>query len=76
MKVTLYGSKFHENVTVVLPHVSFKTNNFIYLFLLRMTYYKGKMLPPFERYIIQQLIMSMNRTILPMTELSDPPSYK
>ena len=31
---------------------------------------------PFNQGIIQQLIMSINKVITPMTELSDPPSYR
>ena len=31
---------------------------------------------PFNQGIIQQSIMSINKVIAPMTELSDPPSYK
>ena len=30
---------------------------------------------PFNQGIIQQYIMSINKVITPMTELSDPPSY-
>ena len=30
---------------------------------------------PFNQCIIQQPIMSINKVITPMTELSDPPSY-
>ena len=30
---------------------------------------------PFNQGIIQQSIMSINKVITPMTELSDPPSY-
>ena len=30
---------------------------------------------PFNQVIIQQPIMSINKVITPMTELSDPPSY-
>ena len=31
---------------------------------------------PFNQGIIQQHIMSINKVITPMTELSDPPSYR
>ena len=30
---------------------------------------------PFNQGIIQQSIMFINKVIIPMTELSDPPSY-
>ena len=36
MKDTIQGSQFQENVPVVLPHLSFKTDDLNYLFLLGM----------------------------------------
>ena len=36
MKDSIQGSQFQENMPVVLPHLSFKTDNLNYLFLLGM----------------------------------------
>ena len=68
MKRTKQYSQIHENVSVFLPQVSFKTSiSFVHYFGIII---KVKC-SPFYHDIIQPPIMS----ITPMTELSDPSSY-
>ena len=60
-----------------LPLVSFKASISKYLFLFVHCFgiiIKEKC-SPFNQGIIQQPIMSINKVITPMTELSEPPSY-
>ena len=66
-----------ENVQVVLPQVSFNASilkySFLALIILVSLRIKEKC-SPFNQSIIQQPIMSINKVITPMTELSDPSS--
>ena len=62
---------------LVLPQVSFKAPISNYLFLSGIIFdiiIKEKC-SPFNQGIIQKSIMSINKVTIPLTELSDPPSY-
>ena len=65
-----------ENVPVVLAQMSFKASLSKYI---SFVHYFGIIIKekcsPFNEGTIQQPIMSINKVITPMTELSDPPSY-
>ena len=47
MEDTIQGPQFQENMPLVLPHLSFRTDNFNYIFLGVWVWnlYKGEMLP-------------------------------
>ena len=58
---------------LVLPQVPFKASVSKDIFLSCIIV--KKKCSPFNQGIIQQHIMSINKVITPMTELSEPPSY-
>ena len=66
-------SQIRENVPVIFQGVYFEV--FI-SFVQCFDFIIKERCRPFNEGIIQQPIMSINKVITPMTELSDPPSYE
>ena len=75
MKRTQLYSQIQESVPMVLPQVSFKASISKFLFLSCIVFGIIKVkYSPFNQGIIQQPIMSINKVITTMTEISDPPA--
>ena len=71
-------SQIQEKVPLVLPQVSIKastSNNLFQSFVHSFGIIIKEKCSSFNQGIKQQPIMSINKVITPMTELSDPSSY-